>query len=858
MLRICKHYVSSIQRVTAIKESNRSDLEKQELIHVFGGLKVALHLFHFLVSSKPLLNSPQTALLIDKEQKITDAGYFEPHDFLVKLRLAILPFIRELWDAPWLIQAPLSVCKSVVQSMLVLMGGDNEEPKGESGVDQTTTTTSSGIAGISILQRHFNADENGVRQLCDMGFPRSAAERALVRMRNNVGAAAEYLLAQPFPVQPDPEPEDAPVESSIDEGVTAGDATGGDEEHIDASFLDRGKNPEAVEETKTPEEWREDLNKAREPLKESVGRCALQLLDEHPSLIFDIKKAFVGSIEGYSGLTLPLIIQDIAQFSPGAYDVHKQPLAIRCRLLAIILSEIGSFGSRLPSTAPKELMDVLIALLLAHPEQSITENIAPSWLSPLLLVIELLLVSGDEPLSATLPQEDEEIRSQPISNEPSYPTARRQVFYFCLKVLPNLKLLHDELISVLRLLVYLTRDHEMARELVKLNGISLVLDRFKSIPKDVNGCQIYVALICRHVMEDRVAVESVMKQEIKRWFSQPRTKISDVPNFIRGTGSIALRDPKIFIGVAESLCELVTVHPSVHHITLKSSLTNESRKAYVGSNEIMQVDEPQVSTLSEETSESMLHHFATELLRVGKPAVAASYDNSADENKNPNSGLAEMGTTENESRLNYSYACFLMQCLTELLFSYDTCKVAFLAYNKKKNSTPAKDAASKQRLTVLNFMLTELVSFGGLGTMTSSSSKRRAMLCNWAMSVIAASCVQTNDGRDNKELSPELVNIRRLVIDALSRAIRDPLPSETADERYGRLLALVDLTHRLLSVKVGLGTTKPLDDSLVHIAKLMLEKNFVAILTGALAEVDLNYPNVRGLVTAILRPIEIL
>ena len=32
--------------------------------------------------------------------------------------------------------------------------------------------------------------------------------------------------------------------------------------------------------------------------------------------------------------------------------------------------------------------------------------------------------------------------------------------------------------------------------------------------------------------------------------------------------------------------------------------------------------------------------------------------------------------------------------------------------------------------------------------------------------------------------------------------------------------------------------------------------NFVAILTTALSEIDLNYPNVRNLVAAILRPLE--
>ncbi|RXW18038.1 hypothetical protein EST38_g7811 [Candolleomyces aberdarensis] len=43
--------------------------------------------------------------------------------------------------------------------------------------------------------------------IIDMGFSRSAAERALVRTHNNVNAAAELLVNQPFPLPPDPQPE---------------------------------------------------------------------------------------------------------------------------------------------------------------------------------------------------------------------------------------------------------------------------------------------------------------------------------------------------------------------------------------------------------------------------------------------------------------------------------------------------------------------------------------------------------------------------------------------------------------------------------------------------------------------------
>ena len=65
------------------------------------------------------------------------------------------------------------------------------------------------------------------------------------------------------------------------------------------------------------------------------------------------------------------------------------------------------------------------------------------------------------------------------------------------------------------------------------------------------------------------------------------------------------------------------------------------------------------------------------------------------------------------------------------------------------------------------------------------------------------------------------------------------------------------MCHRMLTTRVN--ARMPLHDEVpAHIAKIMLEKNFVASLTSALAEVDLNYPNVKSLLTSILLPLEYL
>ena len=77
---------------------------------------------------------------------------------------------------------------------------------------------------------------------------------------------------------------------------------------------------------------------------------------------------------------------------------------------------------------------------------------------------------------------------------------------------------------------------------------------------------------------------------------------------------------------------------------------------------------------------------------------------------------------------------------------------------------------------------------------------------------------------------------------------------ENGEAKYDKLHAIADLCHHLLSVRPG--TPSKLDEGSLHMAKLMLEKNFVSLLTSCLAEVDLNYPHIKTLVNAILRPLE--
>lgn len=875
LFSVCQTFTSTIESVTKVKAEDRTDSAKQELAHAYGGLKVALHLLHPLISAKPVFESGQTQLVTTRDKKDTDPDYFEPHNFLVKLRLAALPLLRDLWEAQWLISAPLSVSKSVVHTVLELTNGENEEVKGDSPAEGAVGGSSAG--GTASIPRPAGPDEGRIRQLTDMGFPRSAAERALIRTHNNVSSATELLLAHPFPLPPDPEPidqEPLTIAAPVDEGDAVPVAT---DENVQAEAstsspiiasedLPPAEPTAPVAEGKSAEEWRKALDEAREPLKAGISRQALLLVDEHSSLIFDLHVAFVRP-SSHQQQSVRDLVEDIKEFSPFAYDVQEQPLANRCRLLALVLCATpSSLGEELRGT----LMDSLLALLLSNPVSiDVEQPTIPKWLAAHLLVAEALLTLGDEPRAITIPKEDEPIVPESITTGPSFPDARSILFDFCLRLLAIPDLPSDELLSVLRQFVLLTRNHQTACQFAKRDGITLLFRRLKS--SAVTGSSSYIAIILRHIVEDSTVLRTVMQQALKRYFAQPRTRVVDATTFVRNCSAMALRDAEIFVDVAQSLCQLGHPSSSSPHVSLKTEpAVDKTSQRLEGDTTDMQVDIPSNANNAgpTESLESIVHFLISELMKTAKNLTEPSLEASPSEppksqgakDEIPAEPLSIMeghNVPEDASTPDsYHYSCFLMQCLTELLFSYDSCKIAFLSFSlKKRPQTPAKEATNKHRTAALHFLLSDLVSFGTINPQPSPDAKNRIMICNWAMSVIVALCVDSSSAHELKDVSSDLVSVRKFVLEAVSRTIRDLPPSENVDEHYGRLLALADLCHRLLTVRFNSPSRKH-DEIPTHIAKVMLEKNFVATLTNALAEVDLNYPNVRGLVASLLRPLE--
>ncbi|KAJ3821015.1 hypothetical protein F5878DRAFT_550493 [Lentinula raphanica] len=856
VLDVCRNFISSIESISVIREEDRASAQTQELVHAFSGLKIVLHLLHPLVSSKPLLESGQTNIVVTKDKKDTEVDYFEPYNFLVRLRLTVLPLLQDIWESSWFIKAPLGVCRSVVQTILEVLNSS----------DDNKASTETGPSTSAFIRSNAIPDESRIRQLTDMGFPRAAAESVLRRTHNNVPAATELLLAYPLPpfaAEPEPEP------TAVATG--SGEAGANDESSISEDESGTTSPTPAVPDTapaesttgKTTSEWRNELEAAREPLRNKISKKALSLVDEHISLLFDIHAAFVRPSDAHRLEAIQNIVDDIKAFSPYAYDVQEQPLANRCRLLALILCETPS---SLSQEIRGSLMESLLALLLSNPVNNDPgQPTIPRWLAAHLLVTEALLTLSEEPRTISTPKEGELIPSSPLSAGPALTEARPIVYDFCLKLLAIPDLPSDELLSTLRLLVLLTREHGYALQFVKRDGLTMLFNRLHASP--VAGSSSYIAIILRHIIEDDKTLQGIMHQSIRRFFTTPRNRSTDISSYLKNCSAMALRDSNTFIKVTQSLCRLDSPYATPYSLSLKKESETSSKDEESKTNVDM-LDSPTLNTTSESADEVMCF-LAAELMKTAKmpndaPSTASgSTAPIVDASSHPVASDSSATTTKDSADVSrqkapHLYMCFLMQCMTELLFSYDSCKVAFLSYSpKKRTGTPGKENAhSKFRSYTMHFLLSELVPFGSLNPPLNPETRSKMSVSTWAMSVLVALCVDTSSGQEAKDVSNDLIAVRKFMIESISRAIKDASPTESTDLYYGRLFALSDLCYRLLTVRFT--SPRKHEDSPTQIAKIMLEKNLVATLTNVLSDVDLNYPNVRTLVVAILKPLEYL
>ncbi|GAN06879.1 conserved hypothetical protein [Mucor ambiguus] len=661
-----------------------------------------------------------------------------------------------------------------------------------------------------------------------------------------------------------------------------------------------------------PSEHVKELKAVRQSLCESLPVALLALADQREDLVFDVRDLLIllGKYEeeeqspenkraNTTKTSLSIIALLVDQIGDIRDDSSKSVLlSNRLRLLALLLREPPM------QNAMNQLADRFSFLFDMLNFSSLgQDDPLPAWSATIFLVLEAFIAQADEPKKAKLKinprrggmffsssassdeddneqestskpdtddknkqtgDDDEDVAMEDV-NAPSTSTGsasktvgisaeqRGKLLQCCVSLLRKTKLSRDDIYAILRMIVRLTKDHESALHFLGIGGVPLLFSKPRSSLEGLQGQQAFIILILRHIVESKAVLQSTMKDIITNWFTNPRPRNMDISSFVRSNAHVALREPDVFVQVTTDICRLARYDEFEinHQIKLKKQQDDKQ-----------DADSSAATTTTKQSSSSevVVYYLLNEIMtvRTEATAVASRKEPLTDEQKK-------------EENIKFVYTGFLLQCLVELISSYPSCKYDIFNFCKKQNGQRTTTLDGKHR-SFVSMLINDLLPYNHINPSSEDTQKQQG-LSTWTASTLVAMSYDASSSSDmSAQQKNELIQVRKYVLEAVVRALKEAVASsDTASVKYSKYLALADLCHRILNARPNVGSSIPRslggnggqtnannskEDTALSNTKIMLDKNFVAILTSAISDVDINYPHAKTILNSMLRPLE--
>ncbi|KNE60235.1 hypothetical protein AMAG_05647 [Allomyces macrogynus ATCC 38327] len=382
--------------------------------------------------------------------------------------------------------------------------------------------------------------------------------------------------------------------------------------------------------------------------------------------------------------------------------------------------------------------------------------------------------------------------------------------------------------AVFRMLVRLTRDKTGCHEFV--NEAGNVVEQFSRFESALG----YQLMVLRHVVEhaNSAMLRATMRAEILRAVDKLglQTNVVDVNMLIKACSHVALRDPDLF----KSL--VVDMYQPAKHDAAARYLLLKPREAAPAS------PTPAAPTTVTIVVESLV----SQLLAL---------------------------RNEPDSPATHSKRVYLLKVASELALSYTPSKMAFMDTPRRRLSGAGLPQATltkphgPTKSTYVTYLVEHLLPWPGVYTSKAmpDTVRKRLFESQCASTVLSGLCVNPDVDATEKDPANPIHTVRRIVIDALLKALTAPDPS-SIEARYGKYMALSDAVYRILSVPSRRRQSAPsllanpagTEVVPVPLVKILLDRQFVSLLTGLLAKVDTHHPHAKIIVSSILKPIELL
>ncbi|KAI9820754.1 MAG: hypothetical protein M1827_005124 [Pycnora praestabilis] len=666
----------------------------------------------------------------------------------------------------------------------------------------------------------------------------------------------------------------------------------------------------------------DDLEDARSNIRTNLIDRSLDVLNVHSDVTFELADLIMAAVNRSTevvnmrreiGETLVqslISLQMDDDFRPAG-----KKIAAYANLLALVVQDKDFYDATLEEL--RENFSTLIGFVKIFPDQP-AEELSP-WIGQILLVVEKLLAEDAQPrqIKWTPPNGDGSAEDSPIAelDEPTIPhDEKTQLYEALIEILPRIGKDESLALSVVRALVVLTRNRQLATRLGEKRNMQRLFVMVKQLAGITNDkLQSAFMLVLRHVIEDDETVKQIMRSEIQAAFETRQQRQTDTTAYTRQMYHLVLRAPETFVEVTNEKLTLVRFDSGQRPqtLTLKKLEKADEKKVKDSTEEVEKVDD-KTSTLGDkeivekpkitemkapmvEYPDGVIHYLLCELLSYRDVEDQAISSHSKELNKEGTFTVqADVEMTNGESATAspylapasqepkksekpefkadqhpiYIYRCFLLQCLTELLSCYNRTKIEFINFSRK--AEPQAMTPSKPRSGVLNYLLNALIPVGTLNHCEDISFKKKSATSTWAINVVVALCSKTGErGMDKvQDLSDgedesDLLFVRKFVLEHALKAYKDAnASSEGLDGKYAHMLNISDLFHRMiLGKQTSANTVAPTEIHMAsgrQLARIMYEKNFISALTSSIADIDLNFPGAKRAVKYILRPLRLL
>ncbi|KAF2005153.1 hypothetical protein P154DRAFT_353817 [Amniculicola lignicola CBS 123094] len=947
----------------------------QRLLNLsLGGLKIIMAFYSQIINGKTITEASQTNAMGSRADR-DRPDPFIPAQFLVELRYAVIKPVRKIWNSELVDKATTSIVKTSINILKTVLDGE-----AEGGAYKTLEAVPERKKPVLKPWKPRN-EESHMSRLKESGFDESLALEALYRCCDNFNTAREYCQNQtrdlhssrnPLPnyevearTLANNSPHRAEVvvpESADNASVSTGDDTGDgedseapDSQSVDMEDAEAPQEPEesasttpvpgASSETPAESSWDDlaylkrvrvgivpgrvslqELDIERVDLRKNLIERSLDILNSHDDVTFELGElisAAVSKAPEPAGMRQEIgetLVQSLISLSGDNIREQGKKIAASAHLLALVIQTQDFYESIV-----SELRDSLPMLLdfIKIPSDQPPEESTP-WIGQVLLIVERLLAEDQLPpqIQWTPPSADNKQEDPPVDEvvEPVVTLdEKNQIFDAILDVLPRIGKDESLALSVMRVLVMLSRTRKIALRLSEKRNIQRLFMMVRQLAGITNeGLRSAFMIVLRHMVEDEDMIRQIMRSEIQNIFESRDRRNTDTTGYTRQMYYLALRAPEIFVEVTNEKLQLARFDPNQRpqHLLLKKDGLDSD---VVGNSN--PTDQTQTQTQTQTANEDTQPRESTEPKKgplqrtktsdlktpiVRNPVGVVHYlvcellaykevDDKTDSMKNTESSnaaaeggqpvsepttaaassISEPDRTEKPEKPEfksdghpiYIYRCFILKCLAELVQSYNCAKVEFLTFSRKAD--PHAATPSKPRSHVVQYLLNTLVPIGTLNHEGDLAFKKRIATSSCAIDLLVSLCTKTGETGPSRlaaaqtspydETDADLLWVRKYVLDHASRAFKEASASdEPLDMKYSRLMNIADIFSKMVSQRAdgtSLNQSGDLTPALKQMAKLMYEKGLIPLLTTAIADVDLNFPNAKRAVKYILKPL---